>query len=212
MSSQPSVQLSAATDSQDVLPSKGDDVAPGEVPPEPRNAGAALPVGQVPEKVFQSLDQRHIVAEQIGSVITWLVITLFAVLGYLIWLAAAWPPGRVYWFAVGGAAVASALLLWAALGLPRVEHRHARWRVDESGLEIHRGIFWRREITIPRARVQHTDVRQGPLQRRYGIATLVIHTAGTHAASCELPGLSVPIAKWLRDVLINEVQREIDVV
>jgi membrane protein YdbS with pleckstrin-like domain len=79
-------------------------------------------------------------------------------------------------------------------------------------LEIRRGIFWRREITIPRARVQHTDVRQGPLQRQYGVAKLVIHTAGTEAASIELNGLSLPIAKWLRDALIGELKGKSDAV
>jgi hypothetical protein len=50
------------------------------------------------------------------------------------------------------------------------------------------------------------------LQRQYGIAKLVIHTAGTEAASIELNGLAEPTAKWLRDVLIIEVQGKHDAV
>ena len=36
---------------------------------------------------------------------------------------------------------------------------------------------------------------QGPLERAYGLATLVVHTAGTHNASVSLPGLGTP-TRW----------------
>ena len=83
-------------------------------------------------------------------------------------------------------------------------HRRLRYRVDESGVRIRRGVLWRKVISIPTSRVQHTDVSQGPLQRRYELATLTVHTAGTQGASIALSGLEHGVAKRLRDHLLPD--------
>lgn len=174
----------------------------------PEASGSALST----EKVYQKLDPRSVTVDQISSVIFAICVLGCVIIGMGIWLLTDWPPRVVYWISVGGAALACVFLFWLSFALPVVDYRKRMWRLDESGLEIRSGIFWRREITIPRARVQHTDVRQGPLQRQYGVAKLVIHTAGTEAASIELNGLSLPIAQWLRDELIGELKGKNDAV
>jgi len=101
----------------------------------------------------------------------------------------------------------AALLLLAGLGVfiayrfPAVRHRHLRYRVDPDGLRIQRGVFWRKTIYISVTRVQHTDVSQGPLQRRYGLATLTVHTAGIESASIALSGLEHDVATRLSEHL-----------
>ena len=54
-----------------------------------------------------------------------------------------------------------------------------RYRVDADEIEIWSGVLWRQAVVVPRSRVQHIDVSQGPIERSYGLATLSIHTAGT---------------------------------
>jgi membrane protein YdbS with pleckstrin-like domain len=51
--------------------------------------------------------------------------------------------------------------------------------------------------------VHHTDVSRGPLERGIGLATLIIHTAGTEAASVTLGGLPGDAALEIRDHLIE---------
>ena len=53
---------------------------------------------------------------------------------------------------------------------PPARHRHLRYRIDDVGITIRDGVFWRTWSALPRVRIQHTDVSQGPLQRRYGVA------------------------------------------
>ena len=76
------------------------------------------------------------------------------------------------------------------------------WRLDDAGLSLRRGIFWRREVLVPRTRVQHLDIERGPIERRYGIATLVVHTAGTRHHALRIPGLGDADAVALRDALV----------
>ena len=81
-------------------------------------------------------------------------------------------------------------------------YRHAGYRVDARGIEIRGGIFVRRVISVPRSRVQHIDVVQGPFERRHGIATLSIYTAGVSHAMVSLPGLDHVRALRIRDYLL----------
>ncbi len=84
---------------------------------------------------------------------------------------------------------------------PAARYRHLRYQVEEDGLRIRRGVFWRKAIWVPITRVQHTDVAQGPLQRRYDLGTLTVHTAGTAGAAISLDGLEHGIASRLSDHL-----------
>lgn len=46
-----------------------------------------------------------------------------------------------------------------------------------------------------------TGFRQGPLERRFGLATLVVNTGGTHEPSISLSGLTLARAEELREQL-----------
>jgi membrane protein YdbS with pleckstrin-like domain len=96
------------------------------------------------------------------------------------------------------------LSVWHTQRWPAVAYRHTWYRVDERGLEIRRGVVWRAVTNVPRSRVQHTDVAQGPLDRRYGLGTLVVHTAGTDHAKVMLEGLDHGVALAIREQLTPE--------
>ena len=93
-------------------------------------------------------------------------------------------------------------LAWLAHGWPGIAHRYASYRVDGRGIEIRRGVVWRKVINVPRSRVQHTDVSQGPLERGHGLATLIIYTAGTDHARVDLHGLDHATALSIREHLL----------
>jgi len=98
---------------------------------------------------------------------------------------------------------AAAGLAWLAHQWPVVAHRHASYRVDDEGIEIKQGVIWRRIINVPRSRIQHTDVSQGPIERSFGLGTLVIFTAGTEHARVQLHGLDHGVALRIRDHLLS---------
>ena len=89
------------------------------------------------------------------------------------------------------------------LAWPAVRYRHISYRVDTTGIRIRRGVVWRSETSVPRSRVQHTDVARGPIERSFGLATLIIHTAGTENASVTLSGLAESDAYPIRDYLLE---------
>ena len=85
------------------------------------------------------------------------------------------------------------------------------WKLDDTGLHFRRGRLWRKEILVPRSRVQHLDIERGPIERHYGLASLVVHTAGTRHHALRIPGLPDEDAVALRDALVPAASRHEDV-
>jgi membrane protein YdbS with pleckstrin-like domain len=100
-----------------------------------------------------------------------------------------------------------ALIFGVAAGFaawwPAVRYRHIWYRIDSHGMTICRGVVWRSVASIPRSRIQHTDVSRGPIERNFELATLIVHTAGTENASISLSGLPHDDALAVRDYLIE---------
>lgn len=87
-------------------------------------------------------------------------------------------------------------------------YQYSRWWFEQEGLYIQKGVIWRRRILVPQNRVQHTDVSQGPLERKYTLGQLTVHTAGTRDASVVLSGIELEVANQLRDRLIDDHQSD----
>lgn len=111
------------------------------------------------------------------------------------------------------AALAALVLLpawgiWMALR----RYRYARWLLDDTGFGYRRGRMWQVETRVPRTRVQHVDLKRGPLERRFRLATLVVHTAGTRDSAVSVPGLDADEAERLRDLLARQVDDDDDAI
>lgn len=91
---------------------------------------------------------------------------------------------------------------WLCYIWPAVHYRHVSYTLDSEGIEIRSGVWWRQVMSVPRSRVQHIDVSQGPMERSYGLGRLVLYTAGTSHSRVELPGLNYTVAFNLRNHLL----------
>jgi hypothetical protein len=92
-------------------------------------------------------------------------------------------------------------ILW--FRIPVLRYRHSSWRLDGDSLELRRGAWWFSETRVPRSRIQHTDVGQGPIERRHALGHLIVHTAGTHHGRIVLRGIAYDDALTIRDRLLQ---------
>jgi len=79
---------------------------------------------------------------------------------------------------------------------PRLRWKRWRYEVHEHEIDIQHGMFVVRRTIVPMVRVQHVDTSQGPLLRKYRLATVSISTAATIH---EIPALDIEEAEQLRD-------------
>ncbi|GGO89513.1 membrane protein [Wenjunlia tyrosinilytica] len=120
--------------------------------------------------------------------------------------------------AVPATAVVGALLAglagpgWAALVLVPLAVTAWWWRAlgrnwsswgyaeREDDLLLRHGVLRRTLTVVPYGRMQLVEVVSGPLERRFGIAAVVLHTAAA-ATDARIPGLLPQEAARLRDRL-----------
>ena len=122
-------------------------------------------------------------------IITFGVLVLpLVVLGVLI------APARLWLLAP--AALIAAVGLAAALALPVWWHRVHRWEVTDTAVYTLTGYFWRTWRIAPMSRIQTVDTTQGPLQRSFGLSTVVVTTASS-AGAVNLEGLDQAQAEEL---------------
>ena len=91
---------------------------------------------------------------------------------------------------------------------PGLRWRRWRYEIRPDEVDLQRGILWVARTLVPLARIQPVDTRQGPLQRRFGLSTVVFYTA---AGSHQIPELSTPAAAEVRDRIaaLTEEQDEL---
>ncbi|TKC13522.1 PH domain-containing protein [Robertmurraya kyonggiensis] len=89
---------------------------------------------------------------------------------------------------------------------PRIKWKRWRYEVREQELELQQGIFIVKRTLVPMIRVQHVDTRQGPIFRKYDLATVTVSTAAT---THEIPALEVEEAEEMR-VFISKLARVAD--
>jgi membrane protein YdbS with pleckstrin-like domain len=101
-----------------------------------------------------------------------------------------------------------ALVGWAAVALPWRRYSASGYDMGADRLRVVKGVLFRRDTVVPFGRVQHIDVERGPIERHYGLATLKLHTAGTHNATVTLPGLAEADAIAMREAVRDKIRRD----
>ena len=91
---------------------------------------------------------------------------------------------------------------------PERIYRRLGYAIDGRLLRTVRGWLFHVDTVVPFVRVQHIDVTRGPIDKMFGTATLVVHTAGTHNSVVVLPGLSPERAAEIREAIRSEIRAD----
>ncbi|MCA0910247.1 PH domain-containing protein [Qipengyuania gaetbuli] len=100
------------------------------------------------------------------------------------------------------------IILYLVVWLPMRRYAARGYSLAEERLRVVRGVLFRSDTVVPFGRVQHIDVDQGPLERAFHLATLTVHTAGSHNASVSLPGLAHEDAVAMREEIRAAIRRD----
>lgn len=144
-----------------------------------------------PDEAWQQVSPKLINVRRLILLIS--VVVAAAVVGVGLW----------FWIGEVSVVVAAALgavaLLWGWLLIPRAWRR---WGYAERAddLLVTHGVLYRQLAVVPYGRMQFVDVVSGPLDRRYGLASVQLHTASP-STDAKIPGLTADEAARLRDRL-----------
>jgi membrane protein YdbS with pleckstrin-like domain len=145
-----------------------------------------------------AVDRRAVAWWRTGlAVLVGAPVAVLVVLGLLI------PPAR-FWLLLPAAliALAGAPLV---LALPRWWYRVHRWEVTDSAVYTRSGHFWQEWRVAPMSRIQTVDTQRGPLEQRFGLATVTVTTASAKGA-VKIEGLDHAVAADLAEQLTATTQ------
>lgn len=141
---------------------------------------------------WRRVSMKYLAAELIGSGL-WALILGIAVAVMISlevpWYGWIWP-----------AALAAMALASMVLDVFRV--RAIGWALREDDFLVKRGVLFRRVVAVPYGRMQLVDVKQGPIMRMLGLASVHLVTAAAMSQAA-LPGLERAEADRLRDHLVR---------
>jgi len=71
----------------------------------------------------------------------------------------------------------------------------------EHDIAYRKGVIWQQGTILPFSRVQHTEIHRGPLERKLGLASLRLYSAGGMSADLNISGLSHDDCKNIRQYI-----------
>lgn len=164
------------------------------------NSGAVLPsqYGMDADDDLTPLDPAYKSMLRLQLAIAALVLLAAATIAEVAipgWTGAVWIPALL-------------VIAYALIRVPLRRYNARGYSLAQERLRVVRGVVFRADTVVPFGRVQHIDVGQGPLERAFGLATLTVHTAGTHNASVSLPGLCHVDATAMREDIRAAIRRD----
>ncbi|WP_456276988.1 PH domain-containing protein [Bacillus sp. AK128] len=154
---------------------------------------------KVPEN---QLSNRALVVWRISAIITMIIFLLVGVAVLITSLIFDWP----LWIGIAVIGLILLTSIFTVVLFPKLQWKRWRYEVHEAEIDIQHGVFVVNRTLIPMVRVQHVDTQQGPLLRKYKLATVTISTAATVH---EIPALDEEEAEQLRD-RISTLARVVD--
>lgn len=179
--------------------------APEEIAPEPADetpSSSILPDNADEDGELTRLHPNYKLMMRVGAIFAALaLIGVASLIELVLRTAVGLPMGVII-------APAAVLAVFIALRIPAARYSARGYQISRDRLRVVRGIMWHSDTVVPFGRVQHIDVDQGPMERALGIATMTLHTAGSHNASVSLPGLGHELAIEMREEIRAHIKRE----
>ena len=91
---------------------------------------------------------------------------------------------------------------------PNRVYRRLGYAIDDRLLRVVHGWLFHTDTIVPFVRIQHIDVTRGPIDKLFGTASLVVHTAGTHNSIVVLPGLAPTRAADMRETMRGAIRAD----
>ncbi len=112
-------------------------------------------------------------------------------------------PAAVFWAC--WVVFAALLLTWPGISLPK-----RGYVLRDKDILFRKGVVWQSVTAIPFNRIQHVETSSTPFDRRFGLATLQLFTAGGSSGDLKIDGLGTDTAERLRIFVLEKAGDSIE--
>jgi len=86
--------------------------------------------------------------------------------------------------------------------------KYRAYALREKDVLSRTGWIIRHLEVCPFTRIQHCSVHAGPLERRFGLASISLYTAGSEGADLRIPGLKEETASTIREFIMQKIKTD----
>jgi hypothetical protein len=112
--------------------------------------------------------------------------------------------------AIGGYALIGFVTLWSLI-YHFIADPLKQYALREHDLNFQSGWIFRSLVSQPILRIQHIEIKRGPIERKAGLATLQVFSAGGVSHTFNIPGLEYEDAVSLRQFILDHKDLATDV-
>jgi membrane protein YdbS with pleckstrin-like domain len=159
---------------------------------------AAIP--QVESVQLQPIESDYLKALRL----TWTILygIIVAALTVLFFLIDDWQ--NSWAIAAASIAVVVAVLLTVTIGTGSFKRKS--FAVRQHDIIYKNGWLFQDVHVVPFNRIQHVVVNSGPIDRKYGLASLTLYTAAAEVNDIAIPGLKTETAEQLKSFILEQIK------
>lgn len=77
------------------------------------------------------------------------------------------------------------------------------YALRQEDISFSSGLIFKKIVTQPILRIQHVELKRGPIERKIGLATIQVFSAGGAMHTFEIPGLVLDQAESIRQFILD---------
>ncbi|MFT6897424.1 MAG: membrane protein YdbS with pleckstrin-like domain [Paraglaciecola sp.] len=172
-------------------------------PPFSNSDFVSMPTESSPaieQLTLHAISEKYAPLNAMINLVTTVLIILLAGLVYFqpwinlpVWLVSTLPLGIIL-VTVLGLVVSS---------LNYLADKRKYYALRQSDLHFQSGLVFCKTVSQPITRIQHVELKQGPLERAKGLASLQVFSAGGALHTFEIPGLEYQKAQQIRQFILR---------
>jgi membrane protein YdbS with pleckstrin-like domain len=153
--------------------------------------------------VFEPLEKTYLKVSRIVFMISGLIVLL---IGFAVFLFIKETRVPIVIYSCAGAFVVLTLVGWLS---NNISFEHSGYALRERDILFKRGWFIRKTRAVPLKRIQHVSVQSGPIERKFGLASISIYTAGSEEADFTIKGITEPRAQQIKEWISTQLNGEL---
>ncbi|MFT7269292.1 MAG: membrane protein YdbS with pleckstrin-like domain [Candidatus Endobugula sp.] len=151
---------------------------------------------------FKSVDPRYLKVSLISSTLFFLVLIIGATAA--IYFSEFEDKFLVYLISSSSIAILLGLnVLVIILGFKK-----KKYALRQRDVIYTKGLIWSTRTTVPFIRIQHAELKQGPIERLFKLNSLKIFTAGGQSSDLVIPGLPEETALNIKDFILKKTAED----
>lgn len=153
---------------------------------------------------FYPLERSYLKAQRITLILS---VMLFVIAGFLVFYFSKKLQTPLIICSTIAVFIFLSVLTWIGDG---IGFRYSGYALRSKDILFRRGWLIRKARVVPLNRVQHVSVQSGPIERRFGLASVSIYTAGSGSSDFTIKGITEEKAQQIKEWISNQLNGDIN--